>query len=67
VLPLERYYLVIDYNNHRSGVGPARAAIGADDVDYAFMADTVDDDRIVVVERWADEQTLAVHFAQHQP
>jgi quinol monooxygenase YgiN len=41
--------------------------IGADDVDYAFMADTVDDDRIVVVERWADEQTLAVHFAQHQP
>jgi quinol monooxygenase YgiN len=41
--------------------------IGADDVDYAFMADTVDDDRIVVVERWADEQMLAVHFAQHQP
>ena len=22
---------------------------------YAFMADTVDEDRIVVVERWADE------------
>lgn len=32
-------------------------------LDYAFMADTVDDDRIVVVERWADEQTLAAHFA----
>jgi quinol monooxygenase YgiN len=32
-------------------------------LDYAFMPDTVDDDRIVVVERWADEQTLAAHFA----
>jgi quinol monooxygenase YgiN len=32
-------------------------------LDYAFMADTVDDDRIVVVERWADEQTLTAHFA----
>jgi len=30
--------------------------------DYAFMADTVDDDRIVVVERWADEESLAAHF-----
>ena len=32
-------------------------------LDYAFMADTVDDDRIVVVERWADEESLAAHFA----
>jgi quinol monooxygenase YgiN len=32
-------------------------------LDYAFTADTVDDDRIVVVERWADEQSLAAHFA----
>jgi len=32
-------------------------------LDYAFMPDTVDEDRIVVVERWADEQTLAAHFA----
>jgi quinol monooxygenase YgiN len=32
-------------------------------LDYAFMADTVDDDRIVVVERWADEGSLAAHFA----
>ena len=32
-------------------------------LDYAFMPDTVDDDRIVVMERWADEQTLTAHFA----
>lgn len=32
-------------------------------LDYAFMADTVADDRIVVVERWADEESLAAHFA----
>jgi quinol monooxygenase YgiN len=32
-------------------------------LDYAFTADTVDDDRIVVVERWADEESLAAHFA----
>jgi quinol monooxygenase YgiN len=32
-------------------------------LDYAFMADTVDHDRIVVVERWADEESLAAHFA----
>src|SRR5260370_18282885 len=32
-------------------------------LDYAFMADTVDNDRIVVVERWADEESLAAHFA----
>jgi quinol monooxygenase YgiN len=32
-------------------------------LDYAFMADTVDDDRVVVVERWADEESLAAHFA----
>ena len=32
-------------------------------LDYAFMAATVDDDRIVVVERWADEESLAAHFA----
>jgi quinol monooxygenase YgiN len=32
-------------------------------LDYAFMADTVADDRIVVVERWADEASLAAHFA----
>jgi quinol monooxygenase YgiN len=32
-------------------------------LDYAFTADTVDDDRIVVVERWADEEALAAHFA----
>ena len=31
-------------------------------LDYAFMADTVDDDRVVVVERWADEESLAAHF-----
>src|SRR5580698_5505810 len=31
-------------------------------LDYAFTADTVDDDRIVVLERWADEETLAAHF-----
>ena len=32
-------------------------------LDYAFMPDTVDDDRIVVVERWTDEQALTAHFA----
>ena len=32
-------------------------------LDYAFTADTVDDDRIVVLERWADEESLAAHFA----
>ena len=32
-------------------------------LDYAFMPDTVADDRIVVLERWADEQTLTAHFA----
>ena len=31
-------------------------------LDYAFTADTVDHDRVVVVERWADEQSLAAHF-----
>jgi quinol monooxygenase YgiN len=31
-------------------------------LDYAFTADTVDDDRIVVVERWTDEESLAAHF-----
>ena len=31
-------------------------------LDYAFTADTVDADRIVVLERWADEETLAAHF-----
>jgi quinol monooxygenase YgiN len=31
-------------------------------LDYAFTADTVDDDRVVVVERWRDESTLAAHF-----
>jgi quinol monooxygenase YgiN len=30
---------------------------------YAFMADTVDDDQIMVVERWADEESLTAHFA----
>ena len=33
-------------------------------LDYAFTADTVDPDRVVVVERWQDESTLAAHF-QH--
>lgn len=32
-------------------------------LDYAFMPDTVRDDRIVVLERWADEPTLTAHFA----
>jgi quinol monooxygenase YgiN len=31
-------------------------------LDYAFTADTVDDDRVVVLERWQDESTLAAHF-----
>jgi quinol monooxygenase YgiN len=31
-------------------------------LEYAFTADTVDDDRIIVVERWQDESTLAAHF-----
>lgn len=31
-------------------------------LEYAFSADTVDRDRIVVVERWQDEATLAAHF-----
>ena len=31
-------------------------------LDYAFMADTVEADRVVVVERWRDEQSLAAHF-----
>ena len=31
-------------------------------LEYAFMADTVADDVVVVLERWADEQTLAAHF-----
>jgi quinol monooxygenase YgiN len=47
-------------------VRPYVAATRAEEpgcLDYAFMLDTVDDDRIVVVERWADEQTLAAHFA----
>ena len=31
-------------------------------LDYAFMADTVDPGRLVVIERWADEAALAAHF-----
>ena len=31
-------------------------------LEYAFTADTVDDDRVIVVERWQDESTLAAHF-----
>jgi quinol monooxygenase YgiN len=31
-------------------------------LEYAFNPDSVDDDRIVVVERWQDEATLAAHF-----
>jgi quinol monooxygenase YgiN len=31
-------------------------------LDYAFTADTVEADRVVVVERWQDETTLATHF-----
>ena len=31
-------------------------------LEYAFTADTVDDGRIVVVEHWQDESTLAAHF-----
>jgi len=31
-------------------------------LDYAFTADTVADDRLVVLERWADEESLAAHF-----
>ena len=32
-------------------------------LDYAFTADTVSGDRLVVVERWADEASLTAHFA----
>lgn len=32
-------------------------------LEYAFTADTVEDDRIVVLERWHDEAALAAHFA----
>ena len=31
-------------------------------LDYSFTADTVDDDRVIVVERWQDESTLAAHI-----
>jgi quinol monooxygenase YgiN len=31
-------------------------------LDYAFMPDTVRDDRIVLLEQWTDESTLAAHF-----
>ena len=31
-------------------------------LEYAFNADSVDDDRIVVVESWQDEASLAAHF-----
>jgi quinol monooxygenase YgiN len=31
-------------------------------LDYAFMADTVDDGRVVVIERWTDQESLAAHF-----
>jgi quinol monooxygenase YgiN len=31
-------------------------------LEYAFTADTVEDDRIVVLERWRDEAALAAHF-----
>ena len=34
-------------------------------LEYAFSADTVDEGRIVVVEHWADEASLAAHF-EHQ-
>jgi quinol monooxygenase YgiN len=46
-------------------VPPCVAATRAEELgclDYAFTADTVDDDRIVVLERWADEESLAAHF-----
>ena len=33
-------------------------------LEYAFTADTVEDDRIVVLEHWHDEAALAAHF-QH--
>ena len=32
-------------------------------LEYAFTADTVEDNRIIVLERWKDESTLAAHFA----
>jgi quinol monooxygenase YgiN len=32
-------------------------------LDYAFTADTVEPDRVVVLERWADEGSLAAHFS----
>src|ERR1700683_3368895 len=31
-------------------------------LDYAFTAPPVDDDRMGVLERWADEDSLAAHF-----
>ena len=31
-------------------------------LEYAFTADTVEDDRIVVLERWHDQAALAAHF-----
>jgi quinol monooxygenase YgiN len=31
-------------------------------LEYAFTADTVEDDRIVVLERWRDQAALAAHF-----
>ena len=31
-------------------------------LEYAFTADTVEEGRVVVLERWADEAALAAHF-----
>jgi quinol monooxygenase YgiN len=31
-------------------------------LEYAFTADSVEDDRVVVVERWSDQASLAAHF-----
>jgi quinol monooxygenase YgiN len=33
-------------------------------LDYAFTADTVDDDRVVVVERWQDESSVHTECAR---
>ena len=48
-----------------AAIGPLVRATRDDEpgcLEYAFTADTVEDDRIVVLERWRDEATLAAHF-----
>src|SRR3954471_25066471 len=45
----------------RSGMEASRAEAGC--LDYVFAADTLDPERVVLFERWADQAALHAHLA----